>query len=183
MKASIDKVQLGETKLMLKGVSTNAPKVLSRALNKTVSKGRTLSSKKIRKQTALKAKYIKSKLKDDKASWKNLKARLYAISKGLLIINFVTGNNENGEFMVKIKKTGKSKALSRDAFLTTLNTKNGGKVDAIAMRDPKTNKFKVLYGPSISQIFSDVRDEVDTELVDYLAVVSEKELDAVLRGF
>jgi len=181
MKAEINKNQLAETNLMLRGVKTNAPKIISRSINKTISKGRTLAAKKINKQTALKSKYIKSKLKDQKANFKNLKGRLFADKRGLLMINFVTGLDENGDFLVKIKSRGKSKVLT-NAFLTTINA-GGKKVDAIATRHPRTDKFKVLHGPSVSQIFADVRDEVDSELVEYYAVVTEKQIAAVLRGF
>ena len=166
---------------MIKGVSKNTPKILSRALNKTVSKGRTLSSKKIREQVSLKAAYVKSKLSIKKATWKNLKASISAESRGLMLTNYATGVDKNGNFKVKIKKKGKAKIIT-NAFLTTVNA-GSRKVDAIAVRDPATNKFKVLYGPSVSQVFNTVRDDIDAELVDYLAVVAEKELDAVLRGY
>jgi len=181
MKASINQVQLSETNLMLKGVTKNAPKIISRALNKTVSKGRTLSSKKIREQVSLKAKYVKEKLHIKKATWKKLSASISAESRGLILTNYVTGVDSNGNFKVKIKKKGKAKIIT-NAFLTTVNA-GSRKVDVIAVRDPATNKLKVLYGPSVSQVFNTVRDDIDKELVDYLAVVSERELDAVLRGF
>jgi len=181
MKASIDQIQLAETNVMIKGVSKNTPKILTRALNKTVSKGRTLSSKKIREQVSLKANYVKSKLNIRKATWTKLTASISAESRGLILTNYATGVDKNGHIKVKIKKKGKAKIFT-DAFLTTINA-GSKKVDAIAVRDPATNKFKVLYGPSVSQVFNTVRDDVDTELVEYLSVVAEKELDAVLRGF
>ena len=181
MKARIDQIQLAETNLMVKGIGKNAPKVLSRSLNKTVSKGRTLSSKKIRQQVSLKAKYVKDKLHIRKATWSKLTASISAESRGLILTNYVTGVDGNGNFKVKIKKKGKTKIIT-NAFLTTINA-GSRKLDAIAVRDPVTNKFKILYGPSVSQVFNTVRDDIDTELVEYLAVVSEKELNAVLRGY
>jgi hypothetical protein len=181
MKVSIEQIQLSDTRLMIKGVAGSAPKILTRALNKTILKGRTLSSKKIREQVNLKAAYVKSKISLKKASYSRLRASISAESRGLILTNYVIGADKNGNFKVKIKKKGGTKLIT-NAFLTTINA-GSRKIDAIAVRDPATNKFKVLYGPSVSQVFNTVRDQVDAELVEYLAVTAEKELSAVLRGY
>lgn len=179
MKVSIDKDQLGEVKVMLKSLSLEGPKILARALNSTASKGRTLSSRKIREQVNLKAAYVKSKLKIKRATWSRLQASISAESRGLILMNYAVGTVDD-DFLVKIKK-GKPK-LIKNAFLTNIYAGNR-KIDVIARTDPRTGKLDVLYGPSVSQVFNTVRDDVDQDLVNYLIEQTEKQIQTALKGF
>lgn len=188
MRAEINRDQMNDVQLMVKGVAVNGPKVLSRSLNKTATKARTVSSKKIREQVSLKAAYVNSKLKIKRATWKNLTAKLEAEKRGVLMTRYPHTLLKSGIISVKIKKTGRRAKLS-GAFKTTIRA--GGKtVDVIAVRDPEggrystgNSKFKVLYSPSVSQVFSSVRDQVDDDMSVYLLNVTEQELNAVMRGY
>lgn len=179
MKVSVDKNQLLETELILSGFRLEGPKILSRALNATASKGRTLGSKKIREQVNLKSKYVKEKLKLKRATWQKLTASISAESRGLILMNYATGTSGD-DFKVKVKK-GATKTIS-NAFLATVYA-GGRKIDVIAQRHPKTGKFDVLYGPSVSQVFNSVRDEIDTELMDELEIQTDRQINSFLKGY
>jgi len=179
MKVSINQNQLNETQVMIKGIRLNGPKIIARSLNATVTKGRTLSSKKIREQVNLKAAYVKSKLKLKRATWQRLQASISADSRGLILMNYATGT-KGDDFKVKIKK-GRAKIV-KNAFLTVIYA-GGRKIDVIARSDPRTGKLDVLYGPSVSQVFNTVRDDIDTELSNMLEAEADKQLAASLRGY
>lgn len=186
MKVSIDKNQLDDTQAMLSGLRLDGPKILSRSLNKTVAKGRTVSSRKIRDQVKLKASYVRGKLKISRATYKKLSSKLSAEKRGLLLTNFVSGVDGNNDFKIKIKPVGRAKTL-KGAFLTTVYA-GGRPVDVIAR--PMAGYFKtgnakmeVLYGPSVSQVFSSVRDDVDSELVDFLLTATNTQIETALRGY
>lgn len=206
MRAEINRDQLNDVQLMVKGIAVNGPKVLSRSLNKTAAKARTVSSKKIREQVNLKAGFVNERLKIDKANWGSLKARLSAKRRGLLIGNYLhgvtgrtaKGNNRYGKLIdynakkkmysvgdlsqplkLKIKPRGGAKAVPKDWFI--LPKLKGVNIPALAKREG--NKLKVIYAPSISQVFSDVRDDIDDDMSGYLLDVTEREISAVMRGY
>lgn len=44
-------------------------------------------------------------------------------------------------------------------------------------------RIKVFYGPSLSQVFTDVKEDIAEPLALYQMQQFEKEIDAILRGF
>ncbi len=44
-------------------------------------------------------------------------------------------------------------------------------------------KIKVFYGPSLSQVFTDVKETVGEAMAVYQMQQFEKEIDAILRGY
>ncbi|KZZ70645.1 hypothetical protein A3765_16215, partial [Oleiphilus sp. HI0130] len=184
MKISINKEQLGEVELMLKGLSLDGPKILTRALNKTATKGRTRSSEEIRKQVNLKAAYVKGKLNISRATYKNLQSKITAEKRGVLMTRYPHTMLARGGVTVKIKRNG-ARAKLPSAFKTFVYA-GGKRVEVLAT--PATGKYrtgnrkmKVLYSPSVSQVFNAVRDDIDAEMVDYLAAQTEIQVDTALR--
>lgn len=192
MKISINKEQLGEVELMLKGLSLDGPKILTRALNKTATKGRDRSSEEIRNQVNLKARYIKGtksqrgKLYITRANYKKLQSKITAEKRGALLTRYSYTALQRGGFSVKIKKNGKPGKLP-GAFKSYVYA-GGRRVEVLAI--PATGKYKtgnrkikVLYGPSVSQVFDKVRDKVDAEMASYLAAQTEIQIATALRGY
>lgn len=188
MQIKLDQNQVEETRVLLRGLALDGPKILSRSLNKTATKGRQRSSEEIRKQVALKAAYVKSKLVVRRATYKRLQAKITAEKRGVLMTRYPYSQLKTGGVSVKIKKNGARQKL-RGAFKTTLRA--GGKtVDVLAVPDPQGGKYRtgnrkisVLYSPSVSQVFNTVRDRVDDELVGYLEAETTKQIATFLRGF
>lgn len=188
MQVRIDKDQLQDTRLLLKGLNLEGPKIISRALNKTATYGKKRASQEIRKQVRLKAAYVNDpkNLNVIKATWTKLRAKITANSRGLLMTHFPHSVLKRGGVTVGIKAGGKRKKMPT-AFKTTVRA-GSKRVDVIAL--PATGRYKtgnkrmsVLYAPSVSQVFNTVRDEIDQEMVDYLAEETEKQIQTALKGF
>lgn len=192
MKVEINSDQLNEVEVMLKGLSLDGAKILTRTLNKTATKARTRSSQEIRKQVNLTNKYIigskgkQGKLWISKASYKKLQARLVAEKRGVLMTRYPHTMLARGGASVKIKRSG-ARVKIPNAFKTTVSA-GGSRVEVLALPDSGkyatgNRKMKVLYSPSVSQVFNTVRDEVDAELMNFLAEATDREIATALRGY
>jgi hypothetical protein len=205
MQVEVDRSSLQEVRALLAKFSDGASRAHARSLNKTVTKSRTESSKEIRKQVRLNAAYVKSLMTITKASQKKLQAKISTPSRGLLLSRFSTETNISGDktswlkppaipkrgIRVKVKPTGGAKVFDGDSeiegkpfYIVLPGT--SGRV-AIAGRRSKIGseggRIKVFYGPSLSQVFTDVKEDIAEPLALYQMQQFEKEIDAILRGF
>lgn len=199
----IDKASLNNVRLLLAGVSKEAPKILSRSLNRTVAKGKTEVSKAVRKEVKLTASYISKRLTVKKASTKNLQARVVTPSRGILLSRFSTQANVRSEniswikpppvpargIKVRVSATGSAQAFGGDKETTGkpfyLALPNG-RLGIAARRKtlgPKGGQIKVFHGPSLSQVFNNVKQDLQGPLSEYQEEQVSKQIDAVLRGF
>ena len=205
MEVQVDRTSLQEVQALLARFSDGAARARMRATNKTVSKARTESSKEIRKQVRLSAAYAKSLLTITKASIRNPQAKVSTPARGLLLSRFSTDTTVSGDkvgwlkppaipargLRIKVKPTGGAKVFSGDdeiegkPFYMVLPG-TSGRV-AIVGRRAKTGaqggKIKVFYGPSLSQVFTDVKETVGEDMALYQMQQFEKEIDAILRGY
>jgi len=204
MEARVERSSLNEVRALLAKFSDGAARAHSRSLNKTVAKGRTESSKEIRKQVRLSAAYTKSLLTITKASQKNLSARIFTPVRGLLLSRFSTDTSVSGEkvswlkppsipargLRIKVKPNGSPKSFSGDDeivgkpfYMVLPGTNRVAIVGRKAKSGAQGGKIKVFYGPSLSQVFTDVKDELSEPLLQYQLEQFEKEIDAILRGY
>lgn len=209
MNVQIDKATLSNVRFVLRGIQDEAPpKILSRALNATAKKARTEGSKAIRKEVNLKASYVNSRLTIRKATFRNLQSKVITPNRGLLLSRFSTNaqvRNENISWIkpppqvpkrgIKVKVSppgGGSKTITGDPpdtkgqpFYIALS--NGRA--AIAARRKQLGpprgggKLKVFYGPSLSQVFNNVVDDLRGPLAEYQEEQVSKQIDSVLRGY
>ncbi|WP_396623081.1 phage tail protein [Marinobacter sp. W-8] len=205
MEVQVDKASVNSVRLLMAGLSTGVPKALARSLNKTVSKAGTKSSAEIRRQAALKAAYVKSKMQIMKASQNKLTAKIVTPSEGVLLSRFSTNASISGDkvswlkpppvpprgIRVKVDPSGGAKLFAGSSetegkpFYMVL-PKSSGRVAIVGRRStpgPRGGKIKVFYGPSISQIFTDVKEAIGDEFSVYQMQQFEKEIDAILRGY
>lgn len=205
MQVEVDRSTLQEVRALLAKFSDGAARAHARSLNKTVAKSRTESSKEIRKQVRLNAAYVKSLMTITKASQKTLQAKISTPSRGLLLSRFSTDTSIAGDktswlkppaipkrgIRVKVKPTGGAKVFEGDSeiegkpfYMVLPGT--SGRV-AIAGRRSKIGsdggRIKVFYGPSLSQVFTDVKEDIAGPLALYQMQQFEKEIDAIIRGF
>ena len=205
MEVQVDPNKLQEVRRLLATFSDGAARAHARTLNKTVAKGRTESSKAIRKQVRLNAAYIKSLMTITKASVRNPTAKITTPSRGLLLSRYSTDSLVSGGkvgwlkppaipargLRVKIKPgegakpfSGGDKIVGKPFYIVLPGT--SGKL-AIAGRRAEAGaqggKLKVFYGPSLSQVFTDVKEAVGEEMALYQMQQFEKEIDAILRGY
>jgi len=142
-----------------------------RALNKTANKAKTQAAKRIKQEIILPAKYVKSKLHINKAHKNKLYAKIEANKRGIQLRRFFvkqlvkkgkTVPEKPGGIAVKVKR-GKMKRMP-GAFLIKLKGNNGY---GIAMREKGAKgrkNYKVLHGPSVSQVFDQVRPDIQPEI-------------------
>jgi len=205
MQVEVDRSSLQEVRALLAKFSDGATRAHARSLNKTVTKARTESSQYIRKQVRLNAAYVKSLMTITKASQKKLQSKVSTPSRGLLLSRFSTDTSIAGDkvswlkppaiptrgIRVKVKPTGGAKVFDGDSeiqgkpfYIVLPGT--SGRVAIAGRRSrigSKGGRIKVFYGPSLSQVFTDVKEEVGERMSLYQMQQFEKEIDAILRGF
>jgi len=205
MEARVERSSLQEVRALLAKFSDGGRRAHARSLNQTVTKARTESSQDIRKQIRLNAAYAKSLLTITKASQQRLQSKVSTPDRGLLLSRFSTDTGVSGDkvgwlkpppvpprgIRVKVKPTGGAKVFDGDRdikgkpfYMVLPGT--SGRV-AIVGRKRKLGsqggEIKVFYGPSLSQVFTDVKDEVGERMSLYQMQQFEKEIDAILRGY
>jgi len=173
-----------------------------RAINAASDRARVLSSKEIRKQVNFPAAYLqgdKSRLKvTQRASANSLEGIITGRQRPTSLARFASGNlkgGERGNIRVQVKP-GSSVNLAR-AFMMKLKA-GAGAIDTahnlgLAIRVPKGQKpdkaykpmkvaegIYLLYGPSVDQVFKQVRGEVSAEVSDYLATEFNRLLEVKL---
>lgn len=180
LRVDIDQEQLADAISTFKFVGGNTDEALRIAINKAAPIIRTLSSSKIREQVRLQASYVREKLTIRRASRTNLSASINTPSRGLLLTKFSTDSTiasdgvrwlrppvvPSGGIRVKVKPNGPIKTVSPGAagdkpFYIVLKD---SRALGIARRNSRyRNDIEVLHGPSLSQIFTDVREDVTPE--------------------
>ncbi|WP_435234481.1 phage tail protein [Psychromonas sp. PT13] len=174
-------------------LSSEVNKAQVSAINRATRKALTLAVNNIKSQVNLKAPYIRSKLKVyQRATAQNPEGVLGAESRGVLLDRFdgqqiVTKakhpNRSKGDPLrgiasgykskgvtVKVKAKGAAKFMP--GFYIPLNNGNGANGMAIAVRTGRGQKdYKVLYGPSVSQTFNYVRNDISAQTQEI--VISE----------
>lgn len=204
MSAQIDRTSMNSLRVFLAGISKDAPKAMTRALNATVSKGRTESSKAIRAKVNLQASYIKKRMNVKKANYRNLQASISTPSRGVLLSRFATNRQVSGDkvswmkppevpkrgIRVKVSPgsgtkvvTGGDRIVGKPFYMVLPNTNRVAIVGRRAKRGKKGGNIEVLYAPSVSQVFTDVIGEIQGPMNDYLAEQLSKQVDAIFRGY
>lgn len=205
MEVQVDRTSLQEVRALLAKFSDGARRAHARSLNQTVTKARTESSQDIRKQVRLNAAYVKSLLTITKASQQRLQSKVSTPGRGLLLSRFSTDTSISGDkvgwlkpprvpprgIRVKVKPTGGAKVFSGDddivgkPFYMVLPG-TAGRVAIVGRRaelGTDGGEIKVFYGPSLSQVFTDVKEGVGDRMALYQMQQFEKEIDAILRGY
>lgn len=177
----VNQQQLAEVDSLLAHIKAGSDKALTIGANKAGPKIRTLASRKIRDQVRLKAGYVSKNLKFVRGT-KTKPARISTPSRGILLSRFDT-NAQIGDpdrvswikappvpprgIRVKVKPSGGTTGVGAPPGTVGkpfyLRLKNSGRI-GIAFRranaGPRGGKLSVRYGPSLSQVFNTVRDDV-----------------------
>ncbi|MEY5098586.1 MAG: hypothetical protein RJA36_1305 [Pseudomonadota bacterium] len=186
----IDAEQVADARALFEFVGGNSADALRVAINKAAPKIKTLASRKIRDQVRLPAAYVSERLTLRRATRAALSGAIQTPSRGLLLSRFATDSTvasdkvgwirppkvPAGGIKVKVKPDGSTKSVhggpgtTGKVFYVVLN--GGNNVGIAARLAGEKRKIKVLSGPSLSQVFNTVRDEVlpeaGQELTDQL---------------
>lgn len=173
---TVDEAALAEAVSLFEFVGGSMKDAIRIAINKTAPKVKTLASRAIRDQVRLTASYVRERLTIQKASRANLSGAIGTPSRGLLLSRFSTDANIAGDrtswirpplvpaggIKIKVKPSGGTKAAPSLAgnkpFYIVLN--QGQNVGIAARTGSGSRGIKVFSGPSLSQVFNTVRDDV-----------------------
>lgn len=173
----------------LKKVKGAISKGTVRAINKTATKVRTQSAKKIGQEVALKSGYIKSKLQITKATRNKEFAVISAAKRGILLSRFSNrqltrkakqGGKKNAGISVKVGRK-KPRTKLRGAFYIKLK---GSGITGIAIRKRGAkgrSNFKILHGPSVSQVWDNVKEEMRKDIQGWFYDTAKHEIDRELK--
>lgn len=181
----INQQQLAEAVALFEFIGGNSKDAVRVAINKTGPKARTLSSKAIRGQVRLKAGYVNQRLKFVRATKARLTGKIAAPRRGVLMSRYSTDTQISGDkvswvsrppvpprgIKVKIKPDQPPKLVSGGSDIEGkpwyLVLKNSGRVAIAGLRKspgPSGGMIKVFHSPSLSQVFEDVKDDVQPEV-------------------
>jgi hypothetical protein len=196
MKIEINKAQLADVQELLEHIKNGADTAMRMAINDTVSKERTDSNKAIREQVKLPAGYVKEKLKVRKATRANVSGAISAESRGTPMTRFPYTAYKRGGVGVQIKPAG-GKQLMPGAFLLGPLMRGRsieyGTVGIFirkkkwipkAQQRKKMGRFqgvRMLYSPSTSQVFIDVKDDLAEPLNAYMQQRLAAKADYLLK--
>lgn len=201
----VDAAQLAEAQERLAYLRNGANRALARALNRTASKGKTLASREIRKQVRLSAADVRERLAgpanrfDCKATVNKLTAKISTAKRGLRLDNFLVsapptraGKPVIGEEpRVQIKPGGPEKTIWSGWWVRAKNS--GGYLIVVrndvlrklGMKEKITGnlKYSALSGPSLSQVFASVKDDLAGDLETVLADNLQHEMEWLIAKY
>lgn len=164
----------------------DAPRVLVNATNDTLKTARTRASTEIRKDIRPRSpsetpkQYVDRRLKIKNATVAEPVGSIAADQRGLLLTRFDAKYvKSRGGVTVKIKPSGARK-LIKDAFIVQ-NLRNSG-ASGVAVRDSsKPSGIRILYGPSVSQVFAGELANLQKQLAPVLAKRMATEVSKAAR--
>lgn len=182
-----DQSQLEAAMSFFEFIGANTDDAVRVAINKTLPKVKSLSSRLIGEQVNLKPSYIDSNLIEKPATNTNLVGKLLAESRGTLLSHFQTGGDgavvggilfPKSPIRVSVKPgrshsvTGAESpvAVYGKPFLFRLKNAKDGVQHGIGMfrrnSGAQGGRIQTFYGPSVSQVFKTVRKDVEPEASD-----------------
>lgn len=201
----VDPASYKEAVDLFKFYGLNSQEALRIAINKTVPKVRTASVSAIRSQVRLSAAYVRERLTIKRANKTDMSAAIRTPRRGMLMSRYSTDSQVASEkirwfrpppvpkrgIKIKIKPKGQiENAPIEDGnkpFYLVLKTSHAL---GIAARIGKTKELKVFHSPSISQVFSGVREDVlpdanrelTKQMIDAMRYLAQKRLPLENEG-
>lgn len=199
----VDPAQLAEAQERLAYLQNGANRALARALNRTASKGKTLASREIRKQIRLSAADVRERLQgpanrfDCKATASRLTAKISTPQRGIRLDNFLVSATPTrtgrpaAPVRVQVKPAGGAKTIESAWFVRAKNS--GGYLIVVdndvlrrlGMKEKISGNlpYSALYGPSLSQVFASVKDDISEDLQTALAANLQHEMEWLLNKY
>lgn len=200
IEVEVNEQQLNDVRERLDYIKNGANRALSRALNKTASKAKTEASKAIRTQVRLTADYVRDKLKGPadgfqyKATIEKLTSKISTPKRGVRLDNFLTSlfpyraGRPTAPIKVKVKPSSSAISIASGFWVPAKNS--GGYLIAVrnevlraqGMKQKlSSGQYTVLSGPSLSQVFTAVKDDISDAMNEYLAQSLERETSWLIQ--
>lgn len=179
MQIKMDRAAIREIEAELAHIKNGSNRAMSRAINHTLGVTRTEASREISNQVKLKAAYVRDRLHQINATVNKPEGRITTPTRGKLLTRFPNRQYVRGGIGVQVKPAGGKKRMPGAFYITFANG-----VQAIAIRTAygaglgRSEGLKVLYGPSVSQVFTDVKDDLQApsgeRLIERMAHEAER---------
>lgn len=196
---NVNQQQVANALALFEFIGGNSSDAIRIAINKTTPQVRTRASRAIREQVRLQVSYVNNRLTIRKATRAKLSGAISTPSRGLLMTKFSTDSAISGDkvswivapdepkqgIRVKVKPKGSASIFKgaegknlpamegKPFYMILKNSRQLG----IARRLQGSRKVHVFHGPSLSQVFNKVRDQVLPEA----ATIYEKEVREAIR--
>lgn len=179
LQIQFDQNQMERAEAALNGIKNGTPRALTRAINRTVSYGKTLSKKLIREEYTINAQAVTRATTTEKASQSSLRGVIRFKGRPKQLRNFSKRSTSKG-VAVAVKRSGGGKMIPR-SFIRSVNSGPAVLRRVGAARYP----IEVLHGPSVPQMAGNVNVEprIRTKVQEKLEERMEHEVDAILRGY
>ena len=161
MQIKMDRSAIRQVERDLANIKKGSERAMSRAINHTLTVTRTEAGKEIRKQVKLKSAYVRERLKVNKANVNKPVGSITTPKRGILLSRFEHRQYKNGDIGVQVKPSGGKKRMPGAFFIRFSNG-----VQAIAFRNQygpglgRSEGINITYGPSVSQVFTDVSSDL-----------------------
>ena len=191
-----DHAQLKEAKELFQFLGGNSTDATRIAVNKAARRMRLVARKEIRKDVRLALSYVSERLVVKAARKGELSAKISTPSRGLRLTKFSTDptiaaegvqwikpplsavrqkGGDTPPFMVQVKPGGATKPVRGDTSKSKpfVIVGKGSRAMLLVQRNA-AGKLDALYGPSLSQVFSSVRERIipdaEKELVKQMGI-------------
>lgn len=175
-----DKKKTAMIEAALSGVKNGAPRAMVRAINRTVTYGKTRASKLIREEYTINASAIERATDDTpKATAGNLRGIIRWKGRPKQLRNFAI--RKRGGISVSVKRNTGFKRLTRRAFVNTINTGPALMVRLGKSRYPLDVKHS-LSVPQMTgnvNVESKIRKDVENKLDERI----QHEMNVILKGY
>lgn len=181
LQIKVDKVKQATVEAALSGIKNGAKKAMSRAINRTVSYGKTQASRLVRKEYTINASSINAATRTyTTRDTGTLRGAISFKGRPKQLRSFARRINRNGIF-VNVKRSTGFKRLTRRAFVNTVSSG-----PAILMRLGESRyPIEVLHGPSVPQMTGSVNvgPKIREKVANKLNERVDHEMSALLKGY
>lgn len=183
MQIKMDRDAVREIEATLAHIRNGSNRAMSRAINHTLGVTKTEASKAITGQVKLTATYVKERLALIKANVNKPEGRISTPTRGVLGTRFPHKEYKKGGIGVQVKPGAGNMKRMPGAFYVTFP--NGER--AIVFRPSDKSRanwaragLHVHYGPSVSQVFTSVKDDLQSPSAERLIARMVHEADRLL---
>lgn len=170
----------------LRGTPRAVDKAANRAINKTLTRGRTLTTRLIREETPLTAKLIRARIKIIRSNRTTLEGIIKPTGSQIPLIFFQARRSTRGRGVTYQIRKSEGRQLLKSAYIR--DTAGAGKQVLRRKSDPQRPSGLVgrlptymRYGPSVPDFFADILPRLQTDLTEIFNTVFAQELNFALN--
>lgn len=179
---SVDIKEIYKVEKELGKYKSQAPSVISRAINRAATNAKTNASKKVREQYTVKAKDVKDTIKIKKATKSNLVSIVKSSGERIPLIKFKVSPPNPRPSTHPVLKVGVKKGGLKTLVGAFVADVNGNKV----FKRTSSSRLPIqqLFGPAVPQMMNNdsVKDYIEQEATKMYQQRLDHEIERILGG-